>query len=601
MLVLSSFRVTFLPMINQILSGPSRPLTGMNNTSIRDFFSNIHVPLDCIFLVVQKFEDSKIYVLTEVYSIDKGRELITNVFGTWEEESGLEITKLALYQRRSNLQGQLIRVTTVEVSTNRCWARSLRLINVMNYYLLCRTFIKRPQYAAVKWTAYSDPFYGGIWLCILIIMLLSSGFILISFKTSPSRFKFSSEELDVHFLDTFFHIFGDVCSQGSIEVDIDPIRIIHLVIHFTGVILVAAYSAALISFLAVKVFVMPFTTMLGLLEDGSYKFGVVKDSADYGFFQTTSDKVLQRMFSEILDEVEKLPNNYLEGLSKVCTEKDYAFMITDNMFAILEHLMTCILEPLEPIMQTTLAMGVQKRSPFRGIINSKNPTKTNPLSDNNNKSLVVNGSVKKTMTGKENVECLGGSKIPTVSDASKQSAAFIARKAPDVSCDNKPLRPKGLTENENESISRRTYFVEKKTSSDVGVPSNETYPKSLVPVYADGSNTPNDAEANTEKIREVTHVHNKKPSRALQEDKKKLSSDAGVSDNKTYTKYSIPSIVHEADTQNDADANIGEYKQMCNKIVLRVLQEDKRPVKSPQDLPHIPKTNVFKVSTDRAR
>ncbi|XP_014220556.1 uncharacterized protein LOC106648302 [Trichogramma pretiosum] len=29
MLVLSSFRVTFLPMINQILSGPSKPLTGM--------------------------------------------------------------------------------------------------------------------------------------------------------------------------------------------------------------------------------------------------------------------------------------------------------------------------------------------------------------------------------------------------------------------------------------------------------------------------------------------------------------------------------------------------------------------------------------------
>ncbi|KAL7301179.1 hypothetical protein TKK_0006150 [Trichogramma kaykai] len=412
-----------------------------SNTSIPDFFSNIHVPLDCVFLVVQKFEDSRTYVLTEVYSIDKGRELITNVFGTWEEESGLEITRLALYQRRSNLQGQLIRVTTVEdppVSVaiensdgtmtgikgffgtiiqileenlnctivyskseawgskhpDGSWSGAIGMLvrketDLVAAELLmstdrldsiafttpvfstkCRTFIKRPQYAAVKWTAYSDPFYGGIWLCILIIMLLSSGFILISFKTSPSRFQFSSEELDVHFLDTFFHIFGDVCSQGSVEVDIDPIRMIHLVIHFTGVILVAAYSAALISFLAVKVFVMPFTTMLGLLEDGSYKFGVVKDSADYGFFQTTSDKVLQRMFSEILDDVEKLPNNYLEGLSKVCTEKDYAFMTTDNMFAILEHLMTCILEPLEPIMQTTLAMGVQKRSPFRGIINS---------------------------------------------------------------------------------------------------------------------------------------------------------------------------------------------------------------------------------------
>ena len=77
------------------------------------------------------------------------------------------------------------------------------------------------------------------------------------------------------------------------------------------------------------------------------------------------------MLKEILDDEDKLPKNYLEGLTKVCEEKDYAFMITDNMFAILQHQMNCILEPLEAIMQTTLAMGVQKRSPYRGIINNK--------------------------------------------------------------------------------------------------------------------------------------------------------------------------------------------------------------------------------------
>ena len=53
----------------------------------------------------------------------------------------------------------------------------------------------------------------------------------------------------------------------------------------TGVIILSAYSAALISFLAVKVFVMPFTTMEGLLEDGTYHFGVVGESADYELFE----------------------------------------------------------------------------------------------------------------------------------------------------------------------------------------------------------------------------------------------------------------------------------------------------------------------------
>ena len=67
--------------------------------------------------------------------------------------------------------------------------------------------------------------------------------------------------------------------------ELDTIMIIQLVIHLTGVVILAAYSAALISFLAVKSFIMPFTTMEGLLKDGTYRFGVVANSADFSFFQ----------------------------------------------------------------------------------------------------------------------------------------------------------------------------------------------------------------------------------------------------------------------------------------------------------------------------
>ena len=66
---------------------------------------------------------------------------------------------------------------------------------------------------------------------------------------------------------------------------LDPTRLVHLNVHLTGVVVLAAYSAALISFLAIKTFVMPFTTMEGLLKDGTYRFAVVGDSADYSFFQ----------------------------------------------------------------------------------------------------------------------------------------------------------------------------------------------------------------------------------------------------------------------------------------------------------------------------
>lgn len=88
-------------------------------------------------------------------------------------------------------------------------------------------------------------------------------------------------------------------------------------------------------------------------------------------FKNSSDKTLDRMFDEILDDPKNLPNNYYEGLNMVCEKENYAFMTMDNMFSILAHQVPCILEPLDTIMQTTMAMAVPKRSPFRGIINSK--------------------------------------------------------------------------------------------------------------------------------------------------------------------------------------------------------------------------------------
>jgi len=73
--------------------------------------------------------------------------------------------------------------------------------------------------------------------------------------------------------------------SGMDQSTLDPVRIVHFVIHLASVVIVAAYSAALISFLAVKTFIMPFTTMDGLLKDKTYRFGVVGDSADFSFFQ----------------------------------------------------------------------------------------------------------------------------------------------------------------------------------------------------------------------------------------------------------------------------------------------------------------------------
>jgi hypothetical protein len=52
----------------------------------------------------------------------------------------------------------------------------------------------------------------------------------------------------------------------------------------TSVVLMAAYSAFLISSLAVQHRPLPFKDVQGLLDDGSYRLGVLRDSSYFDNF-----------------------------------------------------------------------------------------------------------------------------------------------------------------------------------------------------------------------------------------------------------------------------------------------------------------------------
>ncbi|XP_076302865.1 putative glutamate receptor [Lasioglossum baleicum] len=240
------------------------------------------------------------------------------------------------------------------------------------YSTKCRVYIRRPDTTAVKWNAYLAPFAFNVWnaigLTIVVVDLAILGIDAFSRRlvSSPPEFTLSPTKL----FGIAFFVFGAFCGQGMESSTLDPIRLVHLSVHLTAVVVLAAYSAALISYLAVKTFAMPFTTMEGLLADGTYRFAVVADSADYDFFQNTTDAVLSVMLEELLTRETDLPTNYLEGLNRVCGEKKYAFMTLDNMVSVLQGKVGCALVPLDVMMQTTIAMAVPAQSPYRGIIDS---------------------------------------------------------------------------------------------------------------------------------------------------------------------------------------------------------------------------------------
>ncbi|XP_032687916.1 uncharacterized protein LOC116852050 [Odontomachus brunneus] len=415
-----------------------------NATELAEFFFNIYIPFDCKFMVAQSsanVDDREI--ITEVYQIDRDKELRSNQFGVWNRRKGLKGPTRGLFLRRNDLYGQNIRVTSVrdppislfhhdnrneitrisgffgEVilllqeamnctftykeanSWGMCLPNGLctgAVGMLMNnevdfaatefmmtsdrldvisfttpiYTTKCRTYIKRPASTNVKWDAYMAPFSTDTWKVIAIfIIIMSVSIVFIQKLFSFALLHLSNDDCpSTRFTEILFYVIGAFCSQGMEPSTLDPVRMMHFVIHITAVVILAAYSASLISFLAVNTFVMPFTTMSGLLKDGTYRFGVVGDSADFSFFQNTSDKILRVLFDELLMKETDLPRNYMDGLKRVCKEDKYAFMTLDNMAAILQERVDCKLEPLDVITHITVAMAVRPNSPYRGIINA---------------------------------------------------------------------------------------------------------------------------------------------------------------------------------------------------------------------------------------
>jgi hypothetical protein len=76
-----------------------------------------------------------------------------------------------------------------------------------------------------------------------------------------------------------------VCVTGQLdEVKSTSGRIVFLTAHMTSLVFLVAYSAFLISSLAVQHQHLPFRDLQGLLHDGSYKLGVFRNGSNFNIF-----------------------------------------------------------------------------------------------------------------------------------------------------------------------------------------------------------------------------------------------------------------------------------------------------------------------------
>ena len=69
-------------------------------------------------------------------------------------------------------------------------------------------------------------------------------------------------------------------------------RIVMMTSHLTSLVLMAAYSAFLISSLSVQHQHLPFRDLQGLLYDGSYRLGVMRNTFQFNMFDVCGRKYL---------------------------------------------------------------------------------------------------------------------------------------------------------------------------------------------------------------------------------------------------------------------------------------------------------------------
>jgi hypothetical protein len=85
----------------------------LDSMTVEEFFADIHIPLDCEFLVAERWggrdDEGAGFSITELYHVHRTRALQVYNLGNWSSGTGLNWTNVPLYRRRRDLQGIILK------------------------------------------------------------------------------------------------------------------------------------------------------------------------------------------------------------------------------------------------------------------------------------------------------------------------------------------------------------------------------------------------------------------------------------------------------------------------------------------------------------
>ncbi|KAJ4445620.1 hypothetical protein ANN_12302 [Periplaneta americana] len=216
-------------------------------------------------------------------------------------------------------------------------------------------------------------FSSRLWLAVLLAIVGLALYLTLLYHCGR-RYGNQEAEGPPHYelYDSLLYMFGVFCSQGH---DLSPrsysCRLVYLIANLIAVVLLAAYSGTLISFLTVHHNKLPFTDLSGLLADPSYSFGLF-NIPDEWYQINDSSSILSKAYKISQDRGSpETPMTALEGLRRVCSIK-YAFLLPRDTALALANDINCSLAALpHASFKASLSLGLQKNSPYRSLLTHK--------------------------------------------------------------------------------------------------------------------------------------------------------------------------------------------------------------------------------------
>ncbi|PSN55163.1 hypothetical protein C0J52_00639 [Blattella germanica] len=198
--------------------------------------------------------------------------------------------------------------------------RELQAIHRFSTYV----FIKKNFETDLYWDSFVSPFVSDLWGALAATALLIVGCLLLDWALLRGYTRQLPLKESLYFVLACFLMQGQTPHSR-----LGSMCTIYVTAYSIASVMFSAYSAALVSILAVQTDVLPFTTFQGLLDDGTYKLGVLEGSAQISYLDRTEDSTLRKVYEKLIaPQLSNMPSNVSVGLQRVChNNKKYAFMV----------------------------------------------------------------------------------------------------------------------------------------------------------------------------------------------------------------------------------------------------------------------------------